>query len=60
VILLLLTGVNIAVFHITIDQRRAEWDKAPIPPFGARLAGLISLILWISVIIAGRLFAFAV
>jgi hypothetical protein len=59
-LLLLLAGINILVFHSTIDRRRHEWDKAPIPPFQARLAGLLSLILWMSVIAAGRLFAYAV
>ena len=60
VVLLLLAAANIIVFHSTIDRRRAEWDKAPMPPIQARVAGLLSLILWLGVIIAGRLFAYAV
>jgi len=60
VILLLMSAANILLFHFTIDRRRAEWDKAPLPPLQARVAGLLSLVLWIGVIIAGRLFAFAV
>ena len=59
-LVLLLSGLNILVFHSTVDRRRHEWDKAPIPPLQARLAGLLSLILWMSVIVAGRLFAYAV
>jgi len=56
--LLLLAGINMLVFHLTIDRRRVEWDDTPIPPVGARLAGLLSLVLWLSVITAGRLVAY--
>ena len=57
-VLLVLAGVNIAVFHSTIDRRRGEWDKAPIPPLQARLAGLTSLVLWLAVVAVGRLMAY--
>ena len=52
--LLLLAGLNVGVFHLTIDRRRAEWNTAPIPPPGARAAGFVSLLVWFSVIAAGR------
>src|SRR5206468_1247824 len=57
-ILLLLAGINIAVFHSTIDRRRGEWDKYPIPPLQARLAGFSSLLLWLAIVAAGRLMAY--
>jgi len=60
VTLLLMSAANILLFHFTIDRRREEWDKAPLPPLPARVAGLLSLVLWMGVIIAGRLFAYAV
>lgn len=56
--LLLLAGINTLVFHLTIDRRRVEWDNTPVPPRAARLAGLLSLVLWLSVITAGRLVAY--
>lgn len=56
--LLLLAGVNMAVFHLTIDRRRSEWNHAPIPPLPARAAGLLSLVLWFSVVAAGRFVAY--
>ena len=59
-VLLFVAALNMILFHSTIDRRRAEWDKAPLPPLPARVAGLLSLILWVGVIIAGRLFAYAV
>jgi Family of unknown function (DUF6644) len=56
--LIVLAGVNTAVFHLTIDRRRAEWSEDPVPPPAARAAGLVSLALWFSVIAAGRIFAY--
>jgi hypothetical protein len=56
--LLLLAGINIATYHFTIDRRQAEWDRMPIPPLQARIAGFASLALWIGVIAAGRLMAY--
>lgn len=60
--LILAAGVNAALFH-TITFRTADvWDaeemrKLPPPP-SARLAGALSLALWISVIACGRLLAY--
>jgi len=56
--LLALAGLNTFVFHLTIDRRRLEWNAAPVPPPAARMAGLMSLVLWLSVIAAGRFFAY--
>jgi hypothetical protein len=57
-IMLVLAGINIAFYHLTIDRHQTEWDAYPTPPYRARLAGLISLTLWIGVIAAGRLMAY--
>lgn len=58
VALLILAGVNTGVYHLTIDGRQSEWGKASVPPFAARVAGLVSLLLWFSVVAVGRLFAY--
>ena len=58
VILLLLAGLNVAVFHRTIDRQRGAWDRDPIPPFRARLAGGVSLVLWAGIVVAGRMIAY--
>ena len=58
VALLLLAGVNMLVFHLTIDRRRAEWNEMPVPPAAARAAGMLSLVLWLGVIAAGRMLAY--
>ena len=56
--LLILAGVNAAVYHFTIGRRRSEWGKAFVPPVPVRAAGLVSLLLWFSVIALGRIFAY--
>ncbi len=61
-LLILAAGVNAGLFH-TITFRTADvWDsdemrKLPPPP-SARLAGALSLLIWISVIACGRLLAY--
>ena len=56
--LLVLGGVNVVLFHLTIDRRRAEWDALQPPPLQARLAGIVSLLLWFAIIAAGRIMAY--
>ena len=58
VTLLLLAGINAFVFHRIVNRPPRSWNDAPVPPLTARLAGLTSLVLWLSVIAAGRLFAY--
>ena len=57
-LMLFLAGVNIAIYHLTIDRRQTEWDEMPSPPIRARTAGLISLVLWVGIIAAGRMMAY--
>jgi hypothetical protein len=58
IVLLVLSGLNALVFHSTIDRSIADWDTAMPPPPRARLAGILSLILWAGVIFAGRYTAY--
>jgi hypothetical protein len=58
VMLLILAGLNALLFHRTVRRRTMSWNEAPVPPTAARMAGLTSLVLWLSVIAAGRLFAY--
>jgi hypothetical protein len=57
-VLLLLAGLNALIFHLTVYRRAAEWDDMPVAPVRARLAGLVSLVLWIAIIAAGRSIAY--
>jgi hypothetical protein len=58
-IMLFLLGVNAILFSATTYKSVAAWDKAAATPFGARLAGWASLVLWAGVIVAGRAIAYA-
>ena len=56
--LILLAGVNMAVFHFTIYRNVSKWDESTATPFSAKLVGSISVILWASVVFAGRWIGF--
>jgi hypothetical protein len=56
--LITLAGLNATLFHLFTLPRAAGWDQDPKPPARARLAGLISLVLWSGVVICGRLQAY--
>ncbi len=55
--LMLLAGANAALFHLGPWRRRAHWARAAPPP-SARLSGAVSILLWIGVIVSGRLIAY--
>jgi len=57
--LILLAGLNALYFERVTHRGIAEWDSSPVPPLKARLAGLVSLILWTAVIITGRTMAYS-
>jgi len=57
-IMLVLAGLNAWWFHARTERRLAEWDRSPVTPRGARLAGAASLILWACIIVAGRMIAY--
>ena len=57
-LLIFLAGMNALVFHLTVYRRVAAWEFAPVAPLGARIAGGLSLLLWISVVAAGRWIGF--
>jgi hypothetical protein len=58
VLCLLLAGLNVAFFYVAIFRRvRTLGPDAPSPAF-ARLSGALSLVLWITVIVCGRMITF--
>jgi hypothetical protein len=52
--LLVLAGINMAVFHLATTRGIARWDSAAATATPAKLAGACSLLLWIGVMLAGR------
>jgi hypothetical protein len=55
---LVLAAANALAFHFSNRGGSAPWDTAPQPPFAVRLAGFASLVLWVAVIVAGRLMSY--
>ena len=55
---LVLAGLNAGFFELSTKKTIEDWDKYPIPPVKARMAGLVSIISWTAVIIAGRATAY--
>jgi len=59
VLFLFLAAINVFVFHTSkLYKNMAEWDHDLIPPRAAKLCGVVSLISWGIVIIAGRTTAY--
>lgn len=58
-IMLVMAGVNVLVFNATIGRRVAEWDLAASTPPAAKAAAVVSLVLWILIVAAGRGIAYA-
>jgi Family of unknown function (DUF6644) len=57
-ILLVLAGLNVWVFHAGIWRSVARWDLDPVLPRRARAAGAASLLLWAFIIVSGRMIAY--
>jgi hypothetical protein len=57
-IALVLAGLNALVFHFMTQRTSAGWDAAPRPPAAARVAGLTSIVLWVAVMLAGRMMSY--
>ena len=55
---LFLAGVNMVVFHFGAYRHVLEWDERHPPPSAARLAGALSITLWLGVICFGRWIGF--
>jgi hypothetical protein len=49
-----LAGINMAFFQWGIYRRVEDWDVRLPPPAAARIAGLVSLLCWTTVIFLGR------
>lgn len=57
-VLIVLAGLNMLYFHFFTYRTVAEWDLHARPPLAARIAGGLSLILWMGVITSGRFIGF--
>jgi uncharacterized membrane protein len=57
-ILLVLAGLNMAIFELTAGRTIHTWDTAPSPPRLGKAVAVTSLVLWISIIFMGRIIGF--
>jgi len=58
VVVLLIAGLNVWLFHSRIHERIADWDGDARPPRAARVAGAVSIAAWTLVIVSGRMIAY--
>lgn len=56
--LLVLAGLNMALFHLFTWRSVVDWDNAASAPMGAKIAGGMSLIFWVLVVFYGRAIGF--
>jgi hypothetical protein len=57
-VLLVLAGLNVWYFHARVFPSVAAWDGNGVPPKSARIAGGVSLALWIGIVFCGRMIAY--
>src|ERR1700733_47167 len=53
-LLLVLAGINMGIFEMTLGRKVESWDKEPSAPPLGRVVGVLSIALWIAVIFMGR------
>jgi hypothetical protein len=52
--LLFVAGLNAVYFHFKTQSGWGAWDTDSVPPPAARMAGILSIIFWAGVVLAGR------
>ena len=56
--LLVVAFVNMVVFHFITSKDIHRWDESPHTPGTAKLAGAMSIAVWLAVIVTGRWIGF--
>lgn len=56
--LILAGGINAAILHTGVLRDTRAWETGATPPLGAKVAGGVSIALWIGVVACGRLLAY--
>jgi hypothetical protein len=57
-LLLLCAGIQALIFQIVVHRKLPAWDERPSLPFSAKVMGLISILLWVGIVTAGRFIGF--
>jgi hypothetical protein len=58
IMLICAAGLNMIVYHAVSAKDLPQWEKQALPPLRARLAGLLSILIWITVVACGRWIGF--
>lgn len=58
--LIVLAGLNMAVFHFLLARDADAWHTTALTPLRARVAGMVSLGLWIAIAACGRWIGFTI
>jgi hypothetical protein len=56
--LLVLAAINVMVFELTAGRSMQQWDQEPSAPRVGRLVATVSLVVWVGVIVTGRMIGF--
>ena len=57
-LLLVLAGINVAIFELTAGRTVYSWTSAPSAPRVGKAVAAVSLVLWIGIIFMGRIIGF--
>jgi hypothetical protein len=57
-LLMIFAGLNMLFFHLFTHRGIARWDVAPQTPLGAKIAGAVSIVLWLGIVAFGRWIGF--
>jgi hypothetical protein len=57
-VMLVAAGLNMAVFHLLTMRGIALWDRDAPVPTSAKIAGLLSMLIWVMIVIFGRWIGF--
>jgi len=58
VVLLVVAALNVLVFELTAGRTVKQWDQAPAAPLLGRVIATVSLVVWVGVIVTGRMIGF--
>jgi Family of unknown function (DUF6644) len=56
--LILFAGVQALIFQWIMRRDAAQWDESGVLPVGAKVAGGVSILLWVGIVAAGRFIGF--
>ena len=57
-LLILLAGMHALIFHWIVYRDVANWDDRALLPVKAKFSGMVSILLWVGVVAAGRFIGF--